>query len=195
MASGKVPTDEELVRRTLAGEDDAFDEIVSRYKGRIYNLAYQMCHERDLADDWAQEAFVRAYEQIARFDTDRTFAPWLFTVSTHVFLNQARRHSPAVVSLDEGYEEGGEMRQVADTAPGPELAIQRLELSEAVQKAIRQLPDPYRMTILLRHVEELEYNEISEAMKIPIGTVKTYLHRGRERLRQILEPLLREQEK
>lgn len=188
------PSDEQLAQRTLAGEEAAFDELVRRHQSRVYHLAYRMCRHRDLADDWAQEAFVRAYDQLRRFDASRPFVPWLLKVATNVFLNQARVKRPATLSLDAPDDApfGGDEQplQLADLAPTPAQTLEQREFSQLVNSAIAQLPDKYRLVILLRHMEEMEYDDIADAMQIPIGTVKTFLHRGRERLRELLEPVI-----
>lgn len=189
MASGNEPTDEELVRQTLSGNREAFSQIIGRYQHRIYHLAYQMCRDRDLADDWAQEVFLRAFRQLARFDPVRPFPPWLFRLATNVCLNEARRVGPPSISLDETTEDG-EPRWVPDPGPTPEVELESADLRRQVQRAIDCLPEKYRLAIWLRHMEDLDYGEIAKIMNLPLGTVKTYLHRGREQLREILKPHL-----
>ena len=192
--AGHSPTDEQLARRTLAGDDEAFDKLVRRHQSRVYHLAFQMCRDRDLADDWAQEAFVRAFEQLRRYDATRPFAPWLVTVATNTFLNQWRRRTPATISLDAGAEDDEPPLQVADGGRSAHELLEKRELQGMVQEAIARLPEKYRMVILLRHLEELEYEEIASAMQLPLGTVKTFLHRGREKLRQLVAAALREEQ-
>ncbi len=188
MATGL--SDEQLVGRTLTGEHAAFDELVRRHQSRVFNLAWQLCRDRDLADDWAQEAFVRAFEQLRRFDPTRPFTPWLLKVATNICLNQMRRGAVTTVSLDATEEDDDEPRQLAVGGPSPATMLEQRELAEWVQEAIARLPAKYRLVIVLRHMEELDYDEIAEATGLPLGTVKTFLHRGREQLRKLLEPKL-----
>lgn len=180
------PSDEQLAQRALAGEEAAFDELVRRHQSRVYHLAYVMCRDRDLADDWAQEAFVRAFEQLRHFDSTRPFTPWLLKVATNVCLNQVRRGSLTTVSLEATDNPEDEPRQIADEALTPPMRLEQRELTECVQAALAELPEKYRVVMVLRHLEDLEYDEIAAATGLPLGTVKTFLHRGRERLRHLL---------
>jgi RNA polymerase sigma-70 factor (ECF subfamily) len=183
-----VRSDQEIVQACLAGESDAFATIVERYGSRVYNLALRIVRDPDAASDCAQEAFVRAYRALHRYDPSRPFAPWMYRIATNASLNYAQRwhaHEQPVEELPE---------RVEPEELSPEAtALRREELGE-VLAAIDALPTRYRAALVLRHVHELSYQEVADALDMPIGTVKTHLFRARAALRTELRRrgLLRE---
>ncbi len=170
-------TDQEIVARCLSGDRDAFARLVERYGGRVYNLALRIVNDADAANDCAQEAFVRAYRALHRYDPAYPFGPWLFTIATNVSLSHLERwhaHETPVEELPESAEPDEQ---------GPELtAVRREEVSE-VMAAMGELPPAYRAALTLRHIQQLSYQECADALGIPLGTMKTHLHRARAALK------------
>lgn len=176
------------IKQIIKGDQDAFGEIVELYKNSIYQLCYRMLGNRHEAEDMAQEAFIRAFINIKSFNQDLKFSTWLFRIATNLCIDRMRKKKPdyyldAEVSGTEGLTM---YSQIPSNSPLPENEIQSLELHETVQKEILKLPEKYRTAIVLKYIEELSLNEISEILDLPLGTVKTRIHRGREALRQQL---------
>lgn len=176
------------IKQVLKGDQDAFAEIVEIYSNSIYQLGYRMLGNRHEAEDIAQEAFIRAYVNIKSFNQDLKFSTWLFRIATNLCIDRMRKKKPdyyldAEVSGTDGLTM---YSQLASNSPLPEMELESLELQESVQKEILKLPEKYRSVIVLKYIEELSLNEISEILDLPLGTVKTRIHRGREALRQQL---------
>jgi len=176
------------IKQVIKGDQDAFAEIVEIYSNSIYQLGYRMLGNRHEAEDIAQEAFIRAYVNIKSFNQDLKFSTWLFRIATNLCIDRIRKKKPdyyldAEVSGTEGLTM---YSQLPSNTPLPEKELESLELQETVQKEILKLPEKYRSVIVLKYIEELSLNEISEILDMPLGTVKTRIHRGREALRQQL---------
>jgi len=180
------PPDAELIRRCREGEGEQYRLLVARYQDRVYNLALRLLGHPDDALDAAQEAFVRAYTALGQFELDRPFAPWLCRIATNVCYGLLRQRRPEL-SL-EAMEESGEdpPQRPEDRRDDPAQALALSLRDEAIQRAVLALPEPYRVVILLRYMEEMSYEAIAEALELPIGTVKTHLHRAHQRLRRRL---------
>src|SRR5438034_11270793 len=170
-------SDQEAVQRCLAGDAEAFSTLVERYGGRVYNIALRITNDSDAAADCAQEAFIRAYRALHQYDPALPLGPWLYRITTNASLNHVRRwhaHEAPVDELPESPEEQD---------AGPEAtALRREELGEVVA-AMAELPAAYRAALTLRHMQQLSYQEVADALDIPLGTVKTHLHRARAALR------------
>jgi RNA polymerase sigma-70 factor, ECF subfamily len=176
------------IKQVIKGDQDAFAEIVEIYSNSIFQLGYRMLGNRHEAEDIAQEAFIRAYVNIKSFNQDLKFSTWLFRIATNLCIDRIRKKKPdyyldAEVSGTDGLTM---YSQLSSNAPLPETELESLELQESVQKEILKLPEKYRSVIVLKYIEELSLNEISEILDLPLGTVKTRIHRGREALRQQL---------
>jgi RNA polymerase sigma-70 factor, ECF subfamily len=176
------------IKQVIKGDQDAFAEIVEIYSNSIYQLGYRMLGNRHEAEDIAQEAFIRAYVNIKSFNQDLKFSTWLFRIATNLCIDRIRKKKPdyyldAEVSGTDGLTM---YSQLASNSPLPEQELESLELQDSVQKEILKLPEKYRSVIVLKYIEELSLNEISEILDLPLGTVKTRIHRGREALRQQL---------
>lgn len=176
------------IKQVLKGDQNAFGEVVDIYKDRVYMICYRMLGNRHEAEDMAQEAFIRAYVNIHRFNINMKFSTWLFRIATNVCIDRIRKKKPdyyldAEVSGTDGLTM---YSQIAVDGALPQDELESLELHETIQKEILQLPDKYRSVIVLRYLEELSLKEISEVLDIPLGTVKTRVHRGREALRRQL---------
>ena len=183
-------TDAELVKQTLCGTTQAYNSLVQRYQRQVYNLAYRMLGNAEDAGDLVQETFLRAYNALGTFRQDASFLTWLYKIASNLCIDQLRsRKAKNALSLDveiaEGREPSGDSR-----ANGPEEAAVRDSVSEVVQRAIKNLPERYRVVVVMRHLQDMSVDEIARSLNMPTGTVKTHLFRAREMLRERLRPVL-----
>lgn len=184
----RQPSDAEVIERCLRGEVEPFSLLVERYRDRVYNLALRLLERTDDALDVSQETFIRAYGALSGFDAERPLAPWLFRIATNLCIGVLRKRRPEVSF--ETLEEN-ELAAPGGAYPGrregdPELSALRVVRDEEIRNAVRRLPEPYRTVVVLRYHDELTHEEIAAVLEIPIGTVKTHLHRARMRLRKML---------
>lgn len=176
------------IKQVLKGDHNAFGEIVEVYKDKIFQLCYRMLGNRFEAEDMAQEAFIRAYVNIERYNIDRKFSTWLYRIATNLCIDRIRKKKPDYY-LDQEVQglDGLTMySQIASKDRTPDEEVTKLELQEIIQREILKLPEKYRTVIVLKYIDELTLLEISEILDIPIGAVKTRIHRGREALRKQL---------
>lgn len=174
------------INEVLKGNQEAFEEIVTLFQHRLYHVCYRMLGNRQEAEDIAQEAFVRAYINIHTFDQKRKFSTWLFRIATNLCIDRIRKKKPDYY-LDANVPgtEGLTMySQIASDEELPEEEVEKMETQERIQYEIGRLSDRYRSVIVLRYIEELPLKEISEILELPLGTVKTRVHRGRAALRK-----------
>jgi RNA polymerase sigma-70 factor (ECF subfamily) len=184
------PTDAALVRQTLAGDSEGFNLLVKRYQRQVYNLCYRMVGNAEDACDLVQETFLRAYGALATFRQDASFLTWLYKIASNLSIDLLRsRRSKGASSLEEEFEEGREPA-ASDRTVHPEDAAMRGALAEIVQHEVMNLPERYRVVVVMRHLQGLSIDEIAEALRIPNGTVKTHLFRARDMLRGRIAPLL-----
>jgi len=184
-----TPDDPELVRRCLAGDEGAYRELVGRYERQVYSLAFRMVRVREDAEDLTQETFVRMFRALDRYDPTRAFPAWIFTIAARLSIDHVRRRRLKTVSLtrvEPGSEEERTI-EVEDTSLGPEELAVRSEEERAAGDLIGSLPEHYRVVVMLRHQQGLSYEEIAEALRLPLGTVKARIHRARALLKQRLE--------
>ena len=177
-----------IIEQVLAGDNDAFGQLVELYQGKVYNLALRMCGNPDDAFDLAQESFFRAWRGLAGFQQESAFSTWLFRLTSNVCLDwlraKKRRPTVSLTSVEEGDEEA--QIDVPDPAKGPEELVIAAEDRAALAKAMNELPVEYREILTLRAINDLSYTEISEILKLPEGTVKSRLSRARLALRNKL---------
>lgn len=170
----------DLARRAQAGDTTAFGDLVRRYTGAIFNQAYRMLGDAHEAEDVVQEVMLRAYNRIDTYDPGRRFVTWLLTIGSNYCIDRLRRRRLSWVTLDD----------VAFWLPsegaGPERSALAAERREAVQRALKRLPESYRGPTVLRYWHDLSYLEIAEALGLTEATVKTRLHRARKMLEEAL---------
>jgi RNA polymerase sigma-70 factor (ECF subfamily) len=188
-------TDHELVTRAQLGSEKAYRELLDRYQRPVFSIIFRMIRDREQAEDLAQETFVRVFNHIARYDPRYKFSSWIFKIATNLTIDWIRRKELKTVSIDgsRNATTSDEMEASAITIvsedENPEELLEAKELGAEIEDAIGKLRPEYRAAILLRHVEGREYQEIAEIMALPLGTVKTYIHRGRNELRDTLQHL------
>jgi RNA polymerase sigma-70 factor (ECF subfamily) len=174
------PEEADLLARARGGSLPAFEEIVKRYQRRVYGVALRIVRRHEVADDVAQEAFMRAHQALSTFDLERPFGPWIARIAANLAINHVRSPEARETSLPEGHAEV--------PAPGRgalDLVLER-EAREVLERALRDLPAEQRAVFALRTFEDLSYREIAEALGISMGTVMSRLSRARERLREAL---------
>lgn len=176
------------IKEVLKGDQNAYGEIVELYKDKVFHLCYRMLGNRHEAEDMAQEAFIRAYVNIARFNLELKFSTWIYRIATNLCIDRIRKKKPdfyldAEVSGTDGLTM---YSQVAAHTNLPEDDLESMELQTTIQREISRLPEKYRSVIVLKYIEELSLKDISEVLDMPLGTVKTRIHRGREALRRQL---------
>lgn len=183
-----MKSDAELVVAALAGVEAAYRELLARYERPVFTLVLRMVRDRSEAEDLAQEAFIKAFEKLSTFDVERKFSSWLFKIAHNTTIDHLRRRGLNTVSLDApvGDDDSGP-REVADpNAETPVARVEREALNRALTTAITQLRPEYRQVMLLRFQAGLEYVDIADTTGLPLGTVKTYLHRARKELAERL---------
>ncbi len=180
--------DLKTIRRCKRGEEDAFREILERYRGPIYNLCYRMTRNAEDARDMGQEVFIKVFSLLDRFDENYAFSSWLFRIATNHCIDHLRRNRLRFLSLDGGVGQDGEEYELQLPAGGPEpdTVLQRKEALARLDEVIGELPPHYRAITLLRHDQQLSYDEIAEALHLPLGTVKARIHRARNLIQQML---------
>jgi RNA polymerase sigma-70 factor, ECF subfamily len=176
------------ILQVLKGDQDAYGEIVELYKDKVYQISYRMLGNRHEAEDIAQEAFIRAFINIHSFNIDLKFSTWLFRIATNLCIDRIRKKKPDYyLDAEVAGTDGLNMySQIPSKTDMPEKEVESLELEETIQREILKLPEKYRTVIVLKYIEELSLIEISKILNLPIGTVKTRIHRGREALRKQL---------
>ena len=185
------PTDEELVAAVLAGDRDRFGDLVDRYQARLVNYLFRLLHNVDDAHDLAQEVLVKVFQVLDRYDPQFKFSTWLFRVAQNAAIDQIRRRRLKLVSLRQEDDEGdGRDWDLPSPERGPYGEMRNRERGDAIQEAIEALPWEYRELILLRHFGELPYEEIAHLKRMPLGTVKNKLFRGRQMLKEKLQSFL-----
>lgn len=185
-------TDQEIVEAVLAGEQHRFAELVGRYQGPIVNYVYRMLGNYDDAVDLSQDVFLKSYSALGSYRPQYPYTAWLFRIARNAAIDEIRRRRLTLVPLDEPVEteEGSMGREVAADVAGPEQLFMDDEFRLQLEGAIAKLAEKYREPLVLRHAAEMSYEEIAEALELPLGTVKTRIFRAREALRTALSDVL-----
>ncbi len=178
------PLDTSLIKQCLDGEIQRYGILVDRYSARIINLAYMMVGDRHDAEDIAQDAFVRAYKALPRFERKAKFSSWLYQIALNLCKDYLKAKSRHAKSVDDEHLESldGNPRDEA------QLVILEEELSEKMREVIRTLPYLYRESFVLRHLQGMEYEEVASITGVPADTVRVRAYRAREMLREKMAP-------
>jgi RNA polymerase sigma-70 factor (ECF subfamily) len=184
-----VPTsDADLAKGALDGSEEASRELVARYATPAVNFVFRLVHDRALAEDLAQDGFLRAFQRLHTYDPERKFSSWFFQVLRNITIDYLRVNRRPTTSLDELAESGFRDVAVDHASPSPEQLAGQGELSGALETALKGMRTEYREVVVLRYQEGLTHPEIAEILGLPTGTVKTYLHRARKELAERLKP-------
>lgn len=188
----RLLTDQEVVRHAVIGREAAYRELIRRYQRPVFSLVFRMVRDRELAEDLAQETFVKVLNAIDSYRPEYKFSSWIFKIANNAAIDHLRRRNLDTLSLDGSpHAETAEAieattLQISDGAESPLDEVANRELGSRIERAINRLRPEYRNCILLRHVDGRPYEEIAEILDLPLGTVKTYIHRARNELRILL---------
>jgi len=173
-----------LVKQAMGGDERSYDKLVEKYQRALHFHIMKMVKDREQIEDLVQEAFVKAFDNLNRYNTDYAFSTWLYRIATNHTIDYLRKKKLQTLSIDEPVKtKGGEMQmQLTDDSARTDRAIIRKQRQQMVRKAIGELPVKYRRVIELRHMEEKSYQEISDALDKPLNTVKAHIFRAREML-------------
>jgi len=179
-----MASDQELVKRTIQGDGQAFDELVVNYQNKVYALAFRYMGNEDDAYDMAQETFIKAYRSLRSFKGESSFGTWIYRITTNVCLDEIRRKKRRVIplSLDEPLAtlDGDEVeREIPDSSLCADRVYEQKEFSQYMQKLLDEMKPEQKTVIILRDVMELSYEEIASVLNCSIGTVKSRINRGR----------------
>ncbi len=189
-------SDQELVRLCRRGDERAAREILARFETPVFSLIYRMVRDRELAEDLAQEAFVRTLNNLRRYDPSYKFSSWLFKIAYNLTIDHLRKRGLDTVSIQGAPDAVTAERQAATSIAvesrdeRPDELLEARELGVEIESAVGALRPEYRTAIILRHIEGHSYDEIAKIMEVPLGTVKTYIHRARRELKTALGHLL-----
>ncbi|MEO6446487.1 MAG: sigma-70 family RNA polymerase sigma factor [Gemmatimonadaceae bacterium] len=185
--------DADLVALAQAGRESAYRELVQRYERPVFSLIFRMVRDREMAEDLSQETFIKVLNHIDRYRPEFKLSSWLFKIANNVAIDFLRKRQLKTVSID-GSPHAASAAEIEatsfDVAARQESALDEMEAKElgsSIERAIEQLRPEYRACIMLRHVEGRSYEEIAATLDLPLGTVKTYIHRARHQLREALD--------
>ena len=180
--------DAELVRVAQGGDTKAFDELVKRYRDKVYRLSFKILRHEEDASEALQDAFLSAYRGIKNFKAESTFSTWLYRIATNASLMKYRRRREGHISLEQSQspEGGGEPLQIPDWTSQPLTDLLNSETREAMEDGIQKLPEELRTVFVLRDIEGLSNSEVSEVLQLSVAAVKSRLHRARIFLRDRL---------
>jgi RNA polymerase sigma-70 factor, ECF subfamily len=183
--------DLELMLRVRRGDTESFDALLARYRSPLVNFFLRMVRDHALAEDLAQEAFLRVYQARERWKPDAKFSTWLYRIATNLALN-AIRDRKGTVARDEGAEGEDPMERVADPKPGVVEQMMESDRVQMIREAVDGLPENQRAAVILHKYQEVDYRQIAEVLGVSESAVKSLLFRAYETLRARLEPLVRE---
>ena len=186
-------TDSNLINQAKAGDSKAYDKLLKKYKNSVYNLVIRMVRNSHEAEDLTQEAFIKAFNSLSSFNEEFAFSTWLYKIATNNCIDFFRKRKLQTYSLDKPiqYKDSEIQHEIPDPDLTPEKSIEASERSIIIRDAINNLPEKYRKAIELRHSEEKSYEEISDILRLPLGTVKARIFRAREMLNKALKNKLR----
>ena len=173
--------DRELIERCRTGDDTAFAELVDRYKDLVFGLIYRMVPDRGMAEDLAQDVFLKVHRGLPYFRGEARLSTWIFRIVQNVCI-QRRNSRPADESIDDTPAPDAPARQFG----ADDRAFAAVETRDRLEKALVQLPENYRLLVIAHYLRGVQYDALAEALNLPIGTVKTHLYRAKRRLRELL---------
>ncbi len=181
-------TDAELAQATLEGSEEAFGELVDRYRRPLFSLIVRMVREGTIAEDLCQETFVKAHRALGTYDQRRKFSSWLFKIGHNTTIDHLRRFKPPTQPLETQDDDSRSLSEtLADEVTlSPDLGVVGSELGDALERCLAELRPEYREVMVLRFIEGLAYQEIADVMDVALGTVKTNIHRARKELARML---------
>lgn len=191
----KKVTDEELISRFQGGEIEAYNEIVARYKDRLTNYIYRYVGNYDECDDIVQDTFVKVYVSKHLYKEIAKFSTWIYTIAINLAKTKVvKQQKYKTFSISNVYDDENKDFDIPDEAyGGPEVDANSKFLSAHIQKALDQINENYRELVVLRDIEDFSYEEIVDMTGLPMGTVKSRINRGREKLQELLKDIYKEE--
>jgi len=178
-----------LIKRSQKGDINSFEELIKEYKKMAYNIALKMLKNKEDAEDVSQEALIKVYKSIDRFNMQSSFKTWLYRIVVNTCLDHVRKNKENPISINQpirsGYDEF--YMDVEDNRPTPQEILETKLTQKMVMDAVNELDEDFKSIIILRDINDLSYEEISEILECNIGTVKSRISRGRQKLKEILE--------
>lgn len=178
-------TDPELIASAIRGVEDGFEALVRRYQRPITGYIFRMLGDYEASLDVSQEVFIKVYNSLTRYSSDYKFSTWVYRIAHNAAIDHMRRNSVCPQSLETENADGTYQLQIESPNPTPEQDRERSEWRTEIENVVKRLPAAYRELILLRHSQDLSYDEIAEVTGLPLGTVKNRLFRAREMMREI----------
>ncbi len=171
--------DAELVAKSLSGSDKAFRTLVERYQPLVYSVVRGVLGDSDTAEDVVQEVFIKVFKGLHTYRGDAKLSTWMYRIARNEAVNAGRRTPPPTTPVEDVILE-------APAGEGPDEAFRKKAIRENLDQSLARLEDNYRLVLELRYMGEMSYNEISDVMELPIGTVKTYIHRAKVELKRVM---------
>jgi len=179
-------TDGDLIVAAVAGRSESFEELVRRYQRPITGYVFRIVGEYEASLDVTQEVFIKVYNSLAKYSSDYKFSTWLYRIAHNAAVDHLRRNSVSQLSLEAENADGTFELQIESRAASPEQDHERSQWRSEIEVVVELLPPAYRELIVLRHGQDLSYDEIAEVTGLPLGTVKNRLFRAREMMRGLL---------
>ena len=178
-----------LIKKAIDGDENAYKDLLDNFRGALFNLLYKMVRNREETEDLVQEAFIKAFKALPTFNAEYAFSTWLYKIAINNCIDHMRKKRLKTYSINKPVQsKGGEVtREFPDHSMSPDKQILGEERANLIGTAIDELPENYKVAIILRHTEEKSYEEIAEILNIPLGTVKARIFRAREMLKKKLK--------
>ena len=191
--SQRSQRDIELVEAALSGNQKAYQQLVDKYEKPLYYHILKLVRNREVVEDLVQEAFVKAFDCLKSYNRDYAFSTWIYRIATNNSIDYLRKKKLNTLSIDEPVpgKDGDMKMELTDETLHTDREIIRKQRKALIREAIENLPEKYRVVIRMRHMEEFSYEEISEELNLPLGTIKAHIFRARELLNKSLKEKLR----
>jgi RNA polymerase sigma factor (sigma-70 family) len=192
MENDKRQEDRQLIDMALQGDERAFETLLNKYRNLVFSIMIKMVRNHQEAEDLTQEAFMKAFNSLSSFNDEFAFSTWLMKIASNNCIDFLRKRKLRTYSIHEPIQYKDEKIEIdiPDHEPTPEKHLLQNERAKMIQTAIDELPERYRYVVLLRHKEEKSYEEISEILNLPLGTVKAQIFRAREILNKKLKGII-----
>lgn len=179
--------DKQLIAEFLDGSDEAFEELVNRHLQSIYNFLYQFTQDRDSLDDLTQETFIKVWKNIRKFDPEKNFRTWLFAIAKNTAYDFLKKKKTIPFSFFENSEGDSPLENISEENPLPDEILQRQDLEKELDQKLQELPDNYRIILLMRYKDDFSLQEIAEILNLSYNTVKSQHARALANLKKILQ--------
>lgn len=181
--------EKKLIKQSISGDVESFEQLIRQYQRMAYNVAYRMMGNEEDAKDMTQEALVKVFKKLKSFRMDASFSTWLYRIVMNTCKDEMRKKKMSTISIDQSIEtEDSQVYfELEEKGLGPEEKLLQKETQNLVHSALQEIPEDNRMVLILRDIKNLTYDEISEVLDIPKGTVKSRINRGRLALRDVLK--------